>query len=228
NDVSPDSPERDAIESALLGLESTGDSLEETYEPILELRMEMLERREALCVRVSEDVQDFEGRLGRASDALSGLRQRAESEAARARSVSETPTLEAERPASEPPAQKSAPLPVPIEESATAQPSDSVIDVAARITLESEDNFYDGLDEGRGVFVSTIEILPLGQRVHVRIDVEGVHSVNAHGVVRWYRDWDDDQPQLHPGMGIEFAELGDDDLRVVEDFISRRDPWLFI
>ncbi|MEL6546466.1 MAG: hypothetical protein AAFQ82_17700, partial [Myxococcota bacterium] len=116
----------------------------------------------------------------------------------------------------------------PAEVAMGSEPTDEVLDIEARVTMESEDNFWAGLDSESGVFISTINVLPLGQKVHVLLDVEGRHSVNAYGTVRWLRDWDDLQPELHPGMGIELSELDEAQDRIVEDFMSRRDPWLFV
>ncbi len=218
--LADDVPARDELESGLIGLESVGDDLEQTFEPLVELRAEYLRRREALCKRVAEDVSRLCERLGRAGSRADELHARAQR--AVERRAQETPETTVDATASELPSTPS------IERDAVAEPSNDVVDLGARVTPESEDNFWAGLDAESGVFVSTINILPLGQRVHVRVDVEGMHSVNAYGVVRWFRDWDDDQPELHPGMGIELQELDESQKRVVEEFMSRRDPWLFV
>jgi len=77
----------------------------------------------------------------------------------------------------------------------------------ARITVESQSNFYAGfsqnISEG-GVFVSLLDPPPIGETVRLRVHVDGMPEVVAVGEVRWHRVGDDGQAT---GAGVRFVDL---------------------
>ncbi|MEO1171100.1 MAG: hypothetical protein AAFX94_03465, partial [Myxococcota bacterium] len=222
----------ESIEDELAALENVGVDLEETYQPLIELREELLRQRLERCEEVAGRVKEASDELLESRDAIERLRTRVEElqakekEAPKLIPVEEPPVQGTLTPAPTPePAAEPTPLQAKVSEAA----NDEVVDLETRIDLDSEDNFYCGLDGDEvGVFASTIEILPLGQRVHVRVQVNGTETVTGHGRVKWFRDWDDGQPNLYPGMGIELLDLDDGTRRTIDGFMETREPWLFV
>jgi len=103
--------------------------------------------------------------------------------------------------------------------------------VHCEVTFESESNFYSGfsqdLSQG-GVFLATFDLLPMGSTVEVALALPGGINVRAHGVVRWLRPQSDLNPQLWPGMGIEFVDLPPAAQAAIGGFVAQRAPWFFV
>ncbi|MEM6531373.1 MAG: hypothetical protein AAF654_02050 [Myxococcota bacterium] len=214
------------IGDQLESLKTVGADLEDTYRPLVELREEILLQRIERCEQVASRVKDVSDELLESRETLERLRAKIEAHNA------EEPKAPKLLPVEEPPVQHPSapePVPSPLEAKVAEAANEEVIDLETHIDLTSEDNFYCGLDDSEiGVFASTIELLPLGQRVHVRVQVNGGDTVAGFGSVKWFRDWDDDQPNLYPGMGIELVDLDDATRRTIEGFMEQREPWLFV
>lgn len=91
------------------------------------------------------------------------------------------------------------------------------------VTLGSESQFYAGLtgdvSEG-GIFVSTYQAIPVGERVSVSFKLPNGET-KATGVVRWMRPASEGAP---PGLGISFDELSENGRELVRAFCEERPP----
>lgn len=110
------------------------------------------------------------------------------------------------------------------------------------ITLRGDNNFYTGmssdLSEG-GVFIATTHILPIGTPVVLQFHLTRFDTdITAHGRVRWIRDVEATaaagevfggkyRDDVKPGMGVQFAVLGDEEARMIREFMQVRTPEFF-
>ena len=77
----------------------------------------------------------------------------------------------------------------------------------ARVTAQSEDNFFSGLTENiseGGVFVATFSPPGVGERIRLNLSVDNERDLSVEGVVRWHR-YDDSGDVT--GCGVQFAAL---------------------
>jgi uncharacterized protein (TIGR02266 family) len=124
-----------------------------------------------------------------------------------------------------------APSPAP-----AARPTKAETRRAARVSLEaaidltSDANFFSGFSSdlsAGGVFVATTRQVPIGTEVDLSFSLPaGVH-ISARGKVRWTRDLDDANPDIFPGMGVQFTELAATAVEAIRDFIQGREPLFF-
>jgi uncharacterized protein (TIGR02266 family) len=200
-------------------------------------------REQALEVRrqVSDDMQDalhaFQQRTVDVTQVLAqaeaGLKRAAEA-AARARREQEARARreqEASRAASRPAAR---PAPAPSFASASAAPKKgrerSRVKLQAAIDLRSDSNFFTGfstnISEG-GVFIATVEPVARGTQVDLDFTLPGGRPLHVSGVVRWSREVSDRNPDLMPGVGVQFSELPPEVASAITDFVGRREPLFF-
>lgn len=101
----------------------------------------------------------------------------------------------------------------------------------AQVDFESEDNFFNGfsanISDG-GVFVATVNVLPLGTSVDIGFTLPTGERIECKGVVRWVREIDDKQPDVFPGMGVQFVDLEDRSAQAIESFIQQREPMFYV
>lgn len=101
----------------------------------------------------------------------------------------------------------------------------------AQVDFESDDNFFNGfsanISDG-GVFVATVNLLPLGTQVDVGFTLPTGERVECKSVVRWVRDVDDKQPEIFPGMGLQFVDLDQRSAKAIETFIQQREPMFYV
>ena len=86
----------------------------------------------------------------------------------------------------------------------------------AKVTLQSQSNFFMGLTENLsegGIFVSSLSPPAMGEVVELAISVEGSDPIPVSGTVRWIRTDEDGNPT---GCGVQFDDLGDDIRRQIE------------
>ena len=53
------------------------------------------------------------------------------------------------------------------------------------------------------------------------------HIVRTTAEVRWLRDPRDENPDVHPGMGLRFRELLPEDARAIQAFVLQRAPLFY-
>lgn len=103
--------------------------------------------------------------------------------------------------------------------------------VNVEIDLYSEHNFWSGLtmnmSEG-GVFVATHRAVPPGTMLVLEMQLpDGGDPIVALAEVRWTRDYTGD-PDVPPGLGLQFASLDDAALARVRSFVEGvREPLFY-
>lgn len=111
------------------------------------------------------------------------------------------------------------------------------------ITMEGENNFYAGLSENiseAGVFIATHRTLPIGTPVVLSFTLPSSDEpLSIGGTVQWVRGPDAAAPRdsmfgadresetVKPGMGVQFSDVGEESLRAIRAFMSRRSPEFF-
>jgi len=158
-------------------------------------------------------------------------RARREAEAARQRasaapvSAPQGPSAQARpRASGQPLGKMSAPI------AAGAGRSSSRIPMQTQVDMTSDSNVFTGfstnLSEG-GVFVATVNLLPVGTPVDLTFSLPGNTRIKVKGEVRWTREIDDRTPDVFPGVGVRFVELGVDAAQALHRFVAAREPLFF-
>ena len=100
----------------------------------------------------------------------------------------------------------------------------------AAVDMESESNFFTGfstdISEG-GLFVATSDLLPIGAEIDLRFTLPSGQAVDVQGVVRWRRELNDSQPEIFPGMGVQFRSLPTQAAGAIHSFLGAREPLFF-
>lgn len=104
------------------------------------------------------------------------------------------------------------------------------VSLCAEITMGSDSNFFTGftndLSEG-GVFVATVNLLPLGTQIDLAFQLPGGPKIQGKGEVRWLREFDDKTPDAFPGMGIRFIDVPGTSIGAIHAFTQQREPLFF-
>ena len=112
--------------------------------------------------------------------------------------------------------------------STNQSPRAARFDLEARITFESETNFYTGftqnISEG-GVFVAMSDPPEVGQLVRLHVHLGDGVAVRATGEVRWHRLDENDQVV---GAGVQFVALDDESVAALQGMLGQagQDPLL--
>jgi uncharacterized protein (TIGR02266 family) len=100
----------------------------------------------------------------------------------------------------------------------------------ATVDLHSDNNFFTGfssnLSDG-GLFVATVNLLPIGTEVDVTFSLPSGEKVAAKGTVRWLREVNDKLPDSFPGLGIQFTSLDNKDQAAIDGFLAEREPLFY-
>ena len=169
--------------------------------------------------------------LERVEAAAEKARARREAEAARQRasaapvSAPQGPSAQARpRASGQPLGKMSAPI------AAGAGRSSSRIPMQTQVDMTSDSNVFTGfstnLSEG-GVFVATVNLLPVGTPVDLTFSLPGNTRIAVKGEVRWTREIDDRTPDVFPGVGVRFVELGVDAAQALHRFVASREPLFY-
>jgi len=171
-------------------------------------------------------------RLAAAATRLEGLIKQAELSAQVSRStqpIQLTQPVQAPRPAPKPAAEV---RPIPLTQVQKPAPKAAERRAAPRaaieteVTMESDSNFYGGFTEDvsvGGLFIATHRCLPVGTPVDLRFTL-GSRRISSSGVVRWVREIDDKNPEMSPGVGVQFTSLPQEAQDEIARFVNRRDP----
>jgi uncharacterized protein (TIGR02266 family) len=104
-------------------------------------------------------------------------------------------------------------------------------EVATEVSFESETNFYVGFTadiSAGGLFVVSWSAQPIGARVSLTFTLpDTAREVKVEGVVRWVREHNARDPDLWPGMGIQFEGLEPGIRQEIERFLARREPLFY-
>ncbi len=118
--------------------------------------------------------------------------------------------------------------PPPTEEDLRCQTMQ--LQVESTLDMDSETHFYTGLsgriDEG-GIFVATFDIKPINSKIAVSFTLPSGETIVTKGLVRWVREYNTDNLDLVPGMGVSFFQLREVDRKAIERFLERKAPILY-
>ena len=99
-----------------------------------------------------------------------------------------------------------------------------------KVDFGSQNNFYSGfstnLSDG-GVFIATVKVVPIGTPMDLYFRLPSGDGVEATGVVRWVREVDDRQPDVLPGLGVQFLNLTDEARAAINLFVKSREPMFY-
>jgi uncharacterized protein (TIGR02266 family) len=98
------------------------------------------------------------------------------------------------------------------------------------VSMQTEHNFYTGLTQDMsegGVFIATMENIPVGTQLDLRVSVPGQSVIQVQGEVRWVREYNEYNQDFHPGVGVGFNNLSEEDRQAIASFISKREPLFY-
>jgi uncharacterized protein (TIGR02266 family) len=159
-------------------------------------------------------------------------RARREAQAAAQRRASAAPVLSSQAPAA-PARARAAGQPLgkmSPPSAAAAGRSSARIPMQTQVDMSSDSNVFTGfstnLSEG-GVFVATLNLLPVGTPVDLTFSLPGNTRLTVKGEVRWTREIDDRVPDVFPGVGVRFTELGTEAAQALHRFVAEREPLFY-
>ena len=202
-----------------------------------------LEEHQAGLARDAMELERVEAAAeqARAEEARRAESARKEAEQARVRREAQAA---AQRRASAAPVQSEKAAPAPARARPAGQPlgkmsapnaaapgrSSSRIPLQTQVDMTSDSNVFTGfstnLSEG-GVFVATVDLLPVGTPVDLTFTLPGKTRIVVKGEVRWTREIDDRVPDVFPGVGVRFVELGVDAAQALHKFVAEREPLFY-
>jgi len=102
--------------------------------------------------------------------------------------------------------------------------------IEADIGFQSDTNFFMGFTEDistGGLFIATYDVRERGSVLTVNFSLPNGHLISAHGIVRWVREYNDSNPDMMPGMGIQFETLSPSDKEAIHRFTEQRAPLFY-
>ncbi len=98
------------------------------------------------------------------------------------------------------------------------------------IDLHTETNFYTGFAmniSAGGIFVATHVPAEVGERIPVSFLLpNNPKPIEIIGEVRWNREYNPIYPDTHPGMGLKFVDISDEEKEIINDYIRDiREPY---
>ena len=232
-----------AVDMARVLLNSTASALEEHRAGLARDAAE-LERLEAAAEEArAEEIRRAEAARREAEQARARRESQAAAERARNAAAARAPPIPvlAEQGASAP----ASPAPAaPARPRAPAQPLGKIsapaavnsgrngmrIPIQTQVDLSSDSNVFTGfstnLSEG-GVFVATVNLLPVGTPVDLTLTLPGKTRITVKGEVRWTREIDDRVPEVFPGVGVRFLDLAPEASEALHRFVAEREPLFY-
>ncbi len=188
----------------------------------VQARRAALEAEHALVERRDKLVAAAEAAVAQAAQLIPAIRAKAEELAATAAAAN---SAVVPSPARAQAPRVAAPKPAPRTDYTQKRKCERVA-VQTEVDLHTDSNLYQGfssdLSDG-GIFVATCNLLDAGTEVDLSFSVGG-KRVEAKGVVRWHREYNDATPDVFPGMGIEFLEMQQESKQALHAFTHQREP----
>ncbi len=104
------------------------------------------------------------------------------------------------------------------------------VKMQAAVDFHSDNNFFNGfsanISDG-GLFVATVNLVPLGTEVDLSFTLPSGEKIDAKGVVRWVREVNDKLPDAFPGIGVQFSALNPAAQDAIDTFLAQRDPLFY-
>lgn len=193
------------------------------FESVRAGREALVRARRELNARVRGELATAKGQLQKLASQL--MADEKTVSASRAKAVAPPPP---------PAALRAVPNPVEVMAAAPAakkpQRSSARVKMQAAVDFTSDNNFFAGfsanISDG-GLFIATVNLLPLGTEVDVSFSLPSGERIEARGVVQWVREVNDQLPDAFPGMGVQFAQLNPSAHAAIAQFLSQRDPLFF-
>lgn len=184
-------------------------------------------RREANAA-VRAQVQQVKGQLQKlaqqvVADEKAVLQAKAAAEAA-AKTVTAAPVPPP------PPKTPTPPRVSAVPQSAPPRRQSPRVRMQAAIDLSSDDNFFNGFSSNisdGGLFVATVNLLPLGTDVDLAFTLPSGERIEAKGTVQWVREVNDKLPDAFPGMGVAFKDLSAQAQEAINGFVAQREPLFY-
>jgi uncharacterized protein (TIGR02266 family) len=113
---------------------------------------------------------------------------------------------------------------------AAAQRGSKRVKMQASVDLSSDDNFFNGFSSNisdGGLFVATVNLVPLGTEVDLHFTLPSGEKLDVHGVVRWHREVNDAVPDAFPGLGVQFTRLDGPAQKAIASFVADREPMFY-
>lgn len=104
------------------------------------------------------------------------------------------------------------------------------VSLKVEIGVHSETNFYTGFTMNistGGLFVATHVPAKVGEVIPVSFTLpNSSKTLEAMGEVCWSREYNPLYPDTHPGMGLRFKGLSEEDEKTINDYIANyREPY---
>lgn len=96
--------------------------------------------------------------------------------------------------------------------------------IRVKIDLFSKGNFYVGRDNQLGVFVPTLVLLPVGQKVEIQLELMDRPAFALTGNVAWQRSHSSFGGRVASGMGIKPIDIPADRRKEIDHFVKTRQP----
>ncbi len=210
--------QRSQIKPPFLDPDSAFDSVRAARDAVVRARRE-------LNARVRGELTTAKGQLQKLASQLVADEKAVSASLARAKSSPVAP------PPSPP---RAVPNPAAVMATAPAakkpQRSSARVKMQAAVDFTSDNNFFAGfsanISDG-GLFIATVNLLPLGTEVDVSFSLPSGERIEARGVVQWVREVNDQLPDAFPGMGVQFAQLHPSAHEAIAQFLAQRDPLFF-
>jgi uncharacterized protein (TIGR02266 family) len=96
--------------------------------------------------------------------------------------------------------------------------------------FQSETNFFTGFTQDistGGIFVATYDIPSVGTEVNVNFCLPGGPLMSLDGVVRWVREFNDNNPEMAPGIGVSFERLHPADREAINAYLRENAPLFY-
>ena len=104
------------------------------------------------------------------------------------------------------------------------------VSVQIEVTLTGAHNFFRGFTEdisGGGLFIATHQFYPIGTEFNMTLTLEG-YEIPVTAKVVWIRENSPFMPaDTEPGMGLQFVDLTEEQSKVIQEFIKRKEPIFF-
>jgi uncharacterized protein (TIGR02266 family) len=95
-----------------------------------------------------------------------------------------------------------------------------------QVGRETATNFFAGFSgeiASGGLFIATYDIHPVGTRLTVSARIKGGDFLTETAEVNWVREYNETAPDVAPGMGVVFKDLGDQAREAIKRFMGVRD-----
>jgi uncharacterized protein (TIGR02266 family) len=233
---------QDKREDALDAAELAAARVEET---LRDAEAELGHRENSAAALAREVIRRERAELDRRETLAREMAQRQRQEAqarsdARAQSAAQPPpapgrsSASAARPGGPTTAETAAtllhlPRPLPADDGANRRVFPR-LNVELEVSLSSEHNFYAGftqnVSEG-GLFIASLEYPPVGAEVDVKLRLSTGREIRGRARVAWIREYNEDTPDVSPGMGVQFVGLSPADVAIINAFVRQREPMFF-